>query len=113
MKKALEKSKKELTKEILPHELADLIVENLKLLYTQSAFKLISNEPEMIDTQDAVNIVYQIEDTYHNKVKVNASYFIFLMINYIILVTLHQCNTTIKEILIILKRLKKSIKITM
>lgn len=84
---ALSSSKKMISKDILSHELSELLIENLKLVHSMNGFRLISNEPESISQQDAINISYQIKDEYDNIIKVNASYFIFddklYVINYI------------------------------
>ncbi|QKF81320.1 hypothetical protein [Halarcobacter ebronensis] len=84
---ALKFSKVKIPKDILNHELAQLIIEDLKVANEMNSFKILNNSPEKIDTKDGVKIIYQFNDQYNNIIKRNATYFIYdeklYSINYI------------------------------
>lgn len=73
---ALAQSKKEIPNDILPHELAELIIENLKLANSMNAYKIISNKPDKVDSQNGVQIISELKDDFNNLIKINSTYFI-------------------------------------
>ncbi len=77
LNKALLSSKKSIQKDILPHELAELIIEDLKLANEMKSFKVLVNKPDQIDSKDAVQIISQVKDEFDNLIKINSTYFIY------------------------------------
>ena len=85
--KALNSKKSIIPKDILSYELGELIIQDLKVQNEMKSFQVINNKPERIDTEDGVQIIYQIKDSFDNIVRTNSTYFIFneklYSINYI------------------------------
>ncbi|RXK00016.1 hypothetical protein [Arcobacter sp. CECT 8989] len=77
LEKGLSKTKKNIPSDILSHQLAELIIEELRLVNDKNSFNLVSNNPEQLDTAEAVQIIYQTKDNDNNTIKTNSSYFIF------------------------------------
>lgn len=77
LEQGLSKSKKTIPSDILSHELAELIIEELRLSNEKNSFNLISNTPEQLNIAEAVQIIYHIKDINENVIKTNSSYFIF------------------------------------
>lgn len=75
--KALAISKKSISENILPQDLAELIIENLKLENSMNSFQVLSNKPDKIDSIDAVQIISQTKDSYENLIK-KQLYFLYL-----------------------------------
>jgi len=74
---ALKSSKKIIPENILLHELAELIIEDLKLANGMNSFQVLSNRPEKVDIKDAVEIISQVKDPNDNQIKINSTYFIY------------------------------------
>jgi PBP1b-binding outer membrane lipoprotein LpoB len=70
-------NKKKISKDILPHELAELLIEDIKARNSMKAFKMISNEPDIIAQQDGINLIFEQKDDFNNVIRKNASYFIY------------------------------------